>query len=332
MKKLLSVILIIIAFQAIGQDMQFTQFYAAQTYLNPALTGNNVCSRLSSNYRNQWPSVQQAFVSYIFSYDHYAPSLSSGFGVLFTNDKAGSGNLRSTTISLLYSYELALTRKWAFRSGFQITETIRDINFYDLVFGDQLAREGASTSLEPPAFDKVMYFDVSTGGILYSKKHWIGYSAHHLNLPNQSLLRGESPVPVKHSIHAGTKIPIKEESKGEWNEFLTPAINYKAQGKFDQVDLGLYYSYGVVDLGAWYRGIPIFKSYKKGYANNDAIALLAGLTVDRLKFAYSYDFTISRLIGSTGGSHEISLSYEFCKLKKKKRKKTKALLVPCPKF
>jgi type IX secretion system PorP/SprF family membrane protein len=314
-----------------AQDMQFTQFYAAQTYLNPAFTGANVCSRLSTNYRNQWPSIPGAFVSYIVALDHYASSLNSGLGVMVTKDKAGSGSLRSTSINLMYAYELTLNKKWAFRAGFQASETIRAINFYDLVFNDQLIRNDAPLSVEQPVLENATYFDVSTGGLIYSANHWLGFSAHHLNVPNESLMQENSPAPVRFSMHGGTKIRLKEGDKDEWEQSISPAFNYRAQGKFDQFDLGLYYSYGILDLGAWYRGIPGLKAYEAGYGNSDAFALLAGMKIDRLRFGYSYDITISKLIRSTGGAHEISLSYEFCKLKKK-RKKTRSLLVPCPKF
>lgn len=334
LKRILPFILVLNISVAVAQDMQFSQFYAAPTYLNPALTGANVCSRLSTNYRNQWPDIPGAFVSYVVSYDHYAQDLNSGFGILLTKDQAGSGKLRNTTINLLYAYDLALTKELSFRAGFQASQNFRDVNMNDLLFGDQIARDFAATSVEPIPAARVAYFDVSTGGLLFTKKHWFGFAAHHLNVPNQSLFDKDSPVPSKYSFHGGTKISLNDEDadKDEIQRSISPAFNYKWQGKFDQVDIGTYYSHGVLDLGIWYRGIPLLKAYRKGYANNDAFALLAGVTIERLKLGYSYDFTFSKLIGSTSGAHEISLSYQFCKLKKKRRSKTRTLLVPCPKF
>jgi hypothetical protein len=49
---------------AVGQDYQFTQFYAAPVNLNPAFTGNTTQSRLVMNYRNQWTAIPGAFVTY----------------------------------------------------------------------------------------------------------------------------------------------------------------------------------------------------------------------------------------------------------------------------
>ncbi len=326
-------VLLFLTMQMVGysQDMQFTQFYAAPTYLNPAFTGANACSRLSTNYRNQWPSIPGAFVSQIVSFDHYFAKVNSGFGVMFAKDKAGSGSLKQTSYSLLYAHELRITRKLALRSGFQASGNVRDLNFYDLVFGDQLYRDDAPTTVEAPSMQRVFYFDVSAGLLLFTEKSWLGFSSHHLNLPNQSIIEGESTVPIKLSLHGGTRIATKRDLKDKEMSSISPAFNYKSQGRFDQLDLGLYYSKGIFDLGLWYRGLPGIKAYEKGYGNNDAVAVLGGLTIERFKLAYSYDYTISKLIGSTGGAHEVSLSYQFCK-SKPKRKRATSLLVPCPKF
>jgi type IX secretion system PorP/SprF family membrane protein len=315
-----------------AQDMQFTQFYAVATYLNPAFTGANACSRLSTTYRNQWPSIPRGYVSYALSYDHYLIDYNSGIGALITQDRAGTGQLRTTSYSLLYAYEIRLTRKIGFRAGFQATGSSRTVNFHDLTFGDQLARDGAAVSVETPSLGNVLYFDVSTGGLIYSKKYWLGFSGHHLNQPNQSLIKGESPLPVKYSVHGGAKIllPNNKGLDGKGEQAIFPAINYKAQNKFDQVDVGMYYENSPLIIGFWYRGIPVLKAYKEGYSNNDALSVLAGFTVERLRFGYSYDLTVSKLARSTGGAHEVSVIYQFCTLKKKKSRKK--LVVPCPKF
>lgn len=323
--------LIIFLFQALklfAQEPQFTQFYAAPLYLNPAFAGADVCSRVSNNYRNQWPGIPRGFVSYVLSYDHSLPSLSSGVGVMFTSDKAGSGKLRSTNISGLYAYELQINKQWLARIGVQASYTIRDIDFYNLVFADQIARTGASTSVEIPP-GKVSYFDMSSGLLVFSTKYWLGFSTNHLNQPNQSLINGQSILPIKYSLHGGMKIPLRERL----GESISPAINFKSQGKFDQLDIGAYYNRFPMVLGVWYRGIPLLKSYKFGYANNDAFAFLLGIEVQRLNIGYSYDVTVSRLISSTSGAHELSLSYQFCDANALKKKKKKApIIIPCPKF
>jgi type IX secretion system PorP/SprF family membrane protein len=327
-----------------------TQFYAAPTFLNPAFTGADACARLTTNYRIQWPSVPGAFRTYLLAFDHRIERKNSGIGFLFTNDKAGSGNLRSTNFNAQYSYQLQLSRVWAFNAGCEAGYAERNYDFNKFIFGDQIAY-GTATSVEQPLNDKVRYLDLSSGALLYSDKSWVGFSAHHLNQPNQALVGEKSPLPILYSVHGGWVLPIT--AKGEAGKIfakhsITAAFNYRAEKKFDQVDIGCYYAYtGVVQniwpglekelpkksyasfvVGIWYRGIPVLKAYKPGYPNDDALAFLVGMTVDRFKFGYSYDVTISWLAGSTGNAHELSICYQFCDPTAKKRRSA----IPCPKF
>lgn len=317
-----------------AQDMQYSQFYAAPLYLNPAFAGANSCQRLSTNYRQQWAGIPGKFSSFILSYDHQIPKKNSAFGLLITKDEAGSGKLGSTSGSLIYAYQLNLTRKWSINAGFQGTFTNRSVKFYDLYFVDQLLT-GAATTVEIPITQKVNYFDVSSGLVLYSRRFWAGFSAHHLNTPNQGMVTEKSPLPVKFSFHAGYQLPagFGSEAKREIEKTsITPCINYKHQGKFDQLDVGFYYTYQPIVLGVWYRGLPI-KKYSPGNPNNDALVLMVGLSYERFNFGYSYDATISKLfISTTRGAHEISLSYQFCDIKKLKNKRKISRFVPCPKF
>lgn len=315
-----------------SQDMQFTQFYAAPMYLNPAYTGLNACTKLTGNYRNQWGNISGGYVSQIVGFEHFVQKVNSGFGFMFTNDQAGTGRLRSYSYNFLYAYELQLTRKIMMRAGMQATRTVHAVDFYKLVFGDQLARGGALTTIETPGDLKTSFFDVSAGTLIYSEKFWAGFSSHHLTMPNMSLMNSTSPLPVKFSLHGGAKIPFKAVTyEDKEKKYITPAFLYKFQEKFDQVDVGAYITQEPFVLGLWYRGIPGFKAYQPGYQNNDAIAVIAGFTKGSFRAGYSYDLTISRLVGFSSGSHEVSVAYQFCK-SVKKRKNYKAFLVPCPKF
>jgi type IX secretion system PorP/SprF family membrane protein len=329
--KLLFLIFILNGRLLLSQDMHFTQFYSSSLYLNPAFTGADVCSRFSATYRNQWPGVSKAYKTYLASFDHYLTRYNLGIGLLFGNDVAGSGELKTTVINPLIAYEATLTKKLYMRVGMQPGVGIRSINFNKLIFGDQIYRGGGATTLEEPTQTKV-YFDIGAGALLYTKKIWVGLSFYHLTKPNESL-RGEaetSTLPVKYSLHSGYKYAINPDEKDLiQRKSVSFAMNYRGQLEFDQLDVGFYYTQYVFNMGLWYRGIPVFKAYKKGYANNDALAFLVGVRADRFNFGYSYDVTISKLTNRTHGAHEITVSYQLCKLSKKKKKR---LLVPCPKF
>jgi type IX secretion system PorP/SprF family membrane protein len=330
MKRIQLFICLLFAAGAVAQDMHFTQFYSSPLFLNPAFSGADVCSRVSLTYRNQWPGIQRTYRSYLFSVDHYILEKNLGVGILFGSDVAGSGDLKTTIVTLPIAYEGKLTKKLYVRMGIQPGIETRSINYDKLLFGDQIARGGGVPTMESPSVRKT-FFDTGTGILFYTRKAWGGFSAYHLNKPNQSLIEDEDGIlPIKMSFHGGYKYLTNEEEKDEKNRrFVSPAFNYRHQNKFDQLDLGFYYSQSALNVGFWYRGIPVFKHYAPGYANNDAIAVIIGVRNERFNFGYSYDVTISRLTTVTKGAHEITVSYQLCKLKKKKKVR---MLTPCPKF
>lgn len=336
MKTLSKVVLVIfmLCHQLVkAQDMHFTQFYASgnSIYLNPAYTGADVCSRFALTYRNQWPGVSKAYKTFLASFDHYITDKNIGIGLVIGNDVAGTGQLRTTVINPLIAYEIKLTKRVFMRFGAQPGIGIRSVNYNNLMFGDQIARGGNVATIETPTQSKV-FFDAGAGVLCYSRKFWAGVSVYHLNRPNTTLLgeSGKSQLPIKYSAHGGYRFIINPDEKEVFKQrTFTPAINYRGQAKFDQIDVGAYYNQNVLSIGLWYRGIPVFKAYKKGYANNDALALIIGVKIDRLNFGYSYDMTISKLTPRTQGAHEITVGYQLCKLTKKKRK---TIIVPCPKF
>jgi hypothetical protein len=120
---------------------------------------------------------------------------------------------------------------------------------------------------------------------------------------------------------------------------IAPAVQFRHQGKFDQLDLGMYFTAEPIVLGAWYRGVP----YKNlaGAVNNESIVFLIGFTRiggknkngsrDAINIGYSYDYTISKLGGGSGGAHEFSLVYTWPMRDPRKPPRDK-LIIPCPDF
>src|SRR5688572_14314914 len=111
-KKLHYILLLMVGIASVkdldAQHYQFSQFYAAPTYLNPAFTGANACSRLAINYRNQWNAIPGGFNTYQVTMDHAVKKFNSGIGIQFFSDRAGIGNLKTNQVNLLYSYEIKI--------------------------------------------------------------------------------------------------------------------------------------------------------------------------------------------------------------------------------
>ena len=299
-----------------AQDAQLTQFYAAAPHLNPAFAGGTLENRVAFHYRNQWPGLPGRFVSYGASYDVFIPKINSGIGVIFAADEAGTGALGSSSFAFQYSYEVPVNDRLSFRPGLQLGWSSRGLlNWQDLVFGDQINRGvtdgGATASLEGLANFQLVrnFFDVAAGGVLYSKRFWLGVSSRHLNTPSESLTDATTaPVPIWFSTHGGLRIPIEGGPTGIDQDVLI-AAGYRTQGQFDQMDFGISIDSPFLTYGVSYRQI-LMKQAPDGAPNHDAVSLLLGLTEENFRIGYSYDITVSTLgWGITDGAHELTLTY-----------------------
>jgi type IX secretion system PorP/SprF family membrane protein len=306
------------AFSAHAQDPQFTQFYANPLYLNPAFAGTARCPRVVMNYRNQWPALSGTFVTTSASYDQHVEGLMGGLGLIVMHDQAGRGTLNTTNVSGIYSYQQAISRKFSMKVGFQATYFQKSLDWNKLTFGDQIdPRRGfIYNTNDVPRGGTVGNADFSAGILGYSDVFFVGFAAHHLTQPNESLIVGESRLPMKMTGHAGAAIPVGMAGKyGTPRTRISPNVLYQQQAAFRQLNLGLYVDHGPITAGVWYR-------------TRDAFIALVGFHTDKFKFGYSYDVTTSRLTTATAGSHEISMQMTFnCKIKKRRFR-----VVACPTF
>jgi type IX secretion system PorP/SprF family membrane protein len=318
-----------------SQDPQFSQYYAAPLYLNPAFTGTTQSHRFIANYRNQWPNIARGFVTTAVSYDVDLQQYNSGIGFLATLDQAGTAGMKSSQFNFLYSYKWNVSDKWVVSAGLNFGYAFRSIDMNKLVFGDQLLfdSDGTTPSDDPALYNigTVGYFDFNTGVLAYNEYFWFGLSVSHLNTPNQSLLHEESFIPMKTSLHGGVRIPLDNspQKKGH-SAVLSPSFVYKQQGKFDQLDLGMYFIYNPVMIGVWYRGIPVQQNVMDNLSR-DAVVVILGFQFEKFEVGYSYDLTVSELGPDSGGSHELSLNYHLPVVHSARKKKFDKY-IPCPTF
>ena len=325
---------------SIAQDIQFSQFYANVLYLNPAFAGSSYLTRAIFHERVQWPGLDAKYITTSFSLDHHFAKYNSGLGIMVLKDWQGTNTISSTEAAMQYSYELDLSSVFSFRAGMEAKYVSRFINYSYLTLPDQYDNNGFKDgqTQEPFGNERVNYLDFSAGGILYTDLFWLGVASNHLNSPDQKFYSaGESSrLLLKMDFTAGYRLNIQKRRNtpfGKRNGELSilPTAHYKFQGKSDQLDGGLYGLYEQLIFGFWYRGIPIFKHYRAGLANNESIVWLAGWKIKGLSLSYSYDFTVSKLVQArTGGSHELNVTYVWEYPKNKKVKPMKRL--PCPDY
>ncbi len=302
-----------------AQDAEFTQFYANPLYLNPAFAGTNKCPRINLNYRNQWPGLSATFITTSASYDQYVPSISGGLGLMVVTDREAK-TLSTTRVSGIYAYQLKINRKFSLRAGLEATFFQKSLDWSKLTFGDMIdSRRGfVYDSGDIPRGGTRSGMDFSAGVIGFSEHYFFGFAAHHINQPDESLIKGKSPIPIKLTGHAGAVIPLSgSSSKYSKDEGLSisPNILFRSQGPSNQLNMGMYVNKGPLVGGVWYR-------------NADAFIILLGIHANQVKIGYSYDATVSKLSLASGGAHEVSLNYTFkCRPKKRTFRS-----VTCPEF
>ncbi|MBC8475589.1 MAG: type IX secretion system membrane protein PorP/SprF [Bacteroidetes bacterium] len=303
----------------IGQDPIFTQFYSNPIYLNPAFAGSRVCPRFALNYRNEWPNISGNFITTAAAYDQKVESLSGGLGLIVLTDNAAK-TVKTTRVSAVYAYNQSITRKFSINFGIEATFFQKSLDWNKLTFGDMidprrgfvyptndLSRGGTSSGV-----------DFSAGVIGYTDKFFFGFATHHLNEPNESLMNSvDVPLPMRYTAHLGAVMPL-EMNGGRYaknKDFISPNIIFTQQGTFQQLNMGLYIKKSSLTGGIWYR-------------NKDAFIITLGLESEYIKVGYSYDITISKLSLGSGGSHEVSMGFNFACKPKKKSFRT----ISCPSF
>jgi len=317
-----------------AQDPNFSQFFASPLTLNPALTGKfDGAFRVAGNYRNQWPTINNAFTTATVSLD--ASILRSsipeydqfGFGVMAFTDKSGNGVLQNNFLAVSTAYHKALDESGFHQIGlgFQGTYVNKRLDIASLKFESMLRADGF-TGLLDESFSsnqiKLSYFDMNLG-LLYngtngSSNYYFGASMYHVNRPKETFKEGNYLLEPRVTFQAGAMVPL-----GEFNAFHFSA-NHSRQANATNTVIGGAYMINVTQdpssptnlyLGSWFRF-------------GDAIIPYVGLEFGEFQIGASYDVNTSSLKPASNmrGGAEISLIY----IKKHNDPNVKKL--NCPKF
>ncbi len=307
------------------QDPEFSQFYANPLYLNPALAGATICPRVMGNFRDQWPSIGGAFVTYNAAYDQYVDAIHGGVGLLVTADRTGGGKLNTTEISLIYAYKFNISAKLTAAGAVQAGYYQRHLSWDNLVFEDMIdPRLGVvqPTKERAPDNPTIGAPDFAAGVMLgYNEQYYGGVSVSHLSQPKFGFYSANnSRLDMKFTIHAGGVINLKEGGDGDNREFtISPNILYQQQFKFHQLNVGTYLTIDPLIIGVWFR---------HNFENADALIPFLGVHYQNFRFGFSYDVTVSRLKGVTGGAYEASASWQFPCIEKRRHIRA----IKCPRF
>jgi type IX secretion system PorP/SprF family membrane protein len=338
MKKLLLTLTICVtlASASVAQDPNFSQFFASPITLNPALTGKfDGVYRFAANYRNQWPTINNAYTTATASFDmgilkDRIPDYDQfGIGIMGFTDRAGQGGILTNNylgVSLAYHKALDENGYHQIGAGFQGTYVNKRLDVSSLKFQDQLTPLGF-TGVTSEVFDQrqvnLSYFDLNAGFIYNGtsngyNNYYVGASMYHINRPKESFQGGDFVLNPRVTIQAGGKIPV-----GTYN-YLHVAGNHSVQAKAHNTMIGGAFSLNVnnddenptnVYLGSWYRF-------------NDALIPYLGLEFGEWRLGASYDVNTSSLKAASNSRGGVEISVIFIK----RPVDPNAKKLNCPKF
>jgi type IX secretion system PorP/SprF family membrane protein len=325
-----------------AQDPSFSQFFASPLTLNPALTGKfNGDMRAAGNYRNQWPTVNKAYITSTVSLDFpiMQDKLREGdrwaIGVMGMTDKTANGILTSNYFALSTAYHKTVDENGlhTIGLGFQGTYANRTLDGPRLHFLDGLQIDGTwlPSASEPVNLEVVTasYFDMNAG-LLYngslngSNEVYFGVSMYHINQPKESFLGVDNiTVPIRLTVQGGGYFPSESTGK-TWYV----SAHYNRQVTASELVFG-----GALELSAGTDQNKPVNVYIGSWArlNNvtDAVIPYVGLDYGSFNLGITYDVNISafKAASQSQGGVEISLIYIF-----KKTQDGGTNEVQCPRF
>jgi type IX secretion system PorP/SprF family membrane protein len=319
-----------------AQDPNFSQFFVSPLTLNPALTGKfDGVYRLALNFRNQWPSINNAFKTYTASFDagilkNHIPDYDQfGIGIMGLSDKSGNGVLQHNYIGISTAYHKSLDENGFHQIGlgFQGIYVNKRLSPEALKFEDMLRSDGF-TGLTTEDFSSfhlnVSYFDLNAG-FLYNgttdgtNNFYLGGSMYHINRHEETFSdTGHYFMASRITLQAGGMVPV-----GDYNAFHFSAMHSRQANAVNTVIGGAYmlnispdeYSPTNLYLGTWFRF-------------GDAIIPYVGLEFGEFRLGASYDVNVSGLKPASNmrGGAEFSLIYV------KRPVDPNAKKLNCPKF
>jgi type IX secretion system PorP/SprF family membrane protein len=279
-----------------AQQLPIYTNYLLNAYAyNPAVAGSKKDLVVNANYRNQWVGFEDAPTTYgINLHSGLGKSKKAAIGALLSADNTGM--LSKTSGYLTFAYHVKLNETYKLGLGVSVGMVQYRIKLYDAKIVDSGDELLTGNLLSNNVFD-------SNGGLyFYSDKLFVGLSGFQ---------------------YLGNKITWKD-SKSTLNPHFYATAGY-------MFDVSKKISIQPAALVKFSKPVPVQPEfslrafYNKmfwiggSYRLNDAVSIMAGVTTlkDKLNIAYAYDIPNTKIRTYTSGSHEIMLTYQFIKPKRK---------------
>jgi type IX secretion system PorP/SprF family membrane protein len=287
MRKLLPAVLLCASSAFAQQEPQFTQFWNALSYFNPATGAREYDHEAYAVVRDQWTNVYGNPSTQLLSYSSKLRGINSSVGGSYMHENIGFSNFHK--VKATYAYQLQLGRytslSFGLAAGFQYMKN--STVFFPGPFVD-------STFWAPST-----RFTADFGVALRWRKLDLGLSV--TQLPQSKYANG-----YRDALHlfgfAGYDIQISAKGRYKPAFIVRPQVFLKTDFNFYSLDFNLLFKYNYLYAGVTLR-------------SNDCIGLMAGWDIKgKFRVSYAYEMSFSKLNnGIFGSTHEIGLGFMFKK-------------------
>ncbi|MDG1045487.1 MAG: PorP/SprF family type IX secretion system membrane protein [Bacteroidia bacterium] len=320
-KLVITFVLVIFSISGYAQDPLFSSTLDNPLYYNPATPGIVRGHEYRLNYREQWPGIPAALRAFNFSSTHQLRN-AVGLGFFVMSNIEGESRLKTDKLEACIAFPVKISRYLKISGGINVGFGQKSIDWTRIEFDDQFDKYYGKiypTTFSFPEEFQRKYGDLSLGvaakGALRRGRNQakvygsLGIAMKHVSVfPTANFIGSDiRAVPLKYIVHGNIWFLDKTLRKG-----IAPNFNIE-----DQASMTTFNFSTRIVLRPFYFNVGVRnRTFKFNLEEFDSFIFGVGYTSEVINnnvtnIGYSYDFTTSKLIGGTYGSHEISLSYSF---------------------
>ncbi len=308
-----------------AQDIHYTLFDYSPLTLNPAQTGAFYGSlRLGGIYRDQWASfLDNPYRTPSFYLDSpvfrgFGENDWIGLGAMFYSDKAGSGDLQTNASMFSVAYHIGLGQEGRSvltigAQGGNVQRRI-DILSQDLRFADELDAGvgggglGIGNGADRGFQDSKSFLDFSAGIMLRAAISEgttleLGGAVGHLTQPEYNFIQTGNDDQEKRPMRINVHGKLTSDLSERWR--FAPTFLMQLVEGTTEIHAQLWFGYMINPEK------EIRLNFGTGYRFGDAIPVLLGMDIKRLRVGLAYDVNTSSLsdVSNTIGGFEVAAAY-----------------------
>lgn len=312
-----------------AQDIHFSQYSEMPSSINPALAGVTYNTRAIANYKSQWSTVGDKYLTMGVSFEQtikHKKLKNNYFAIVGSiyKDVAGEAKLSTLNPNLGIAYLQRINKKMKFSGGLQSGFFYRTIDVSNLRFDKQYDGYTYNPNLsngETTPRSSITSFDIGGGvnlNFVQSDKYLsaknaakfdVGLAAYHFGMGRNSFIVSSEKLSTRFCAYFNSDFNIP----GSINAIL-PTFLIMRQGPNTEVIAGALFKFIIGDPST-YTSLKKQRSISIGgyYRYKDAIVPSMLLQYNKYAIGISYDVNISALTPASNrvGGLELMLKYNI---------------------